>query len=392
MIIPASNRVQQVQTYYFARKLAEIAQMNKSGIPVINLGIGSPDLAPPEAAVKCLQKSSGEDLVNKYQSYKGIPELRSAFAKWYESQYNVILDPAKQVLPLIGSKEGIMHISMSFLNPGDKALVPNPGYPAYAMTARLAGAIPLEYNLTEKSHWLPNIKELAEMDLSNVKIMWLNYPHMPTGATASQEEFEQLVEFCQRHKILLCHDNPYSFILNENPSSIFSTKGSFQNCIELNSLSKCFNMAGWRVGVLVADEPYINSVMRFKSNMDSGMYKPIQLAAIEAMKSPKSWYEENNLVYAKRKELGIQLLESLGCEIRDHSAGFFLWAKLKDHSSAEDFVDRLLHKTRVFITPGTVFGTNGEGYIRLSLCSPESDMLQAIKRIGSFQKKEKITV
>jgi len=303
MIIKSSDRVGEVKTYYFATKLAEIAEMNARGEDVLNLGIGSPDLLPPQEVLNKLQSASEGLTANMYQSYKGIPELREAFTHHYQKMMNVNINPSSEVLPLIGSKEGIMHISMSFLNKGDQVLVPNPGYPSYKVTAELAGATPILYDLTEESNWLPNISSLEKNDLSRVKIMWINYPNMPTGATIDVQALEQLVAFAKRNKILICHDNPYNFILNDHPRSILSIDGAKQCCLELYSLSKCFNMAGWRVGALIGAKEYIDVVMRFKSNMDSGMYKPIQEAASVALHLEQDWFDTLNQTYKERRKI-----------------------------------------------------------------------------------------
>jgi len=300
MIIKPSHRIGQVKTYYFATKLAQIAVMNKMGKDVINLGIGSPDLLPPDDIIQALTSATTDTVANKYQSYKGIPELREAFAKWYNRWFGVTLDFGKEVLPLIGSKEGIMHISMSFLNEGDEVLVPNPGYPAYRMTSKLAGATVRNYDLTLENGWKPNLDQLRKEDLSRVKIMWVNYPNMPTGQPADLNFFNKLVEFGREQKILICHDNPYGFILNDHPISIMQVDGAKDVAIELNSLSKCFNMAGWRVGVMVGQKEYIDAVMKFKSNMDSGMYKPIQMAAVKALSLNQEWFDKLNDIYTRR--------------------------------------------------------------------------------------------
>lgn len=382
MIIKPSKRIGEVKAYYFATKLAQIAEMNKSGIPVVNLGIGSPDLLPPAEIIEALQTSAEEADANKYQSYKGIPELREAFAYHYKDQMSISIDPSSEILPLIGSKEGIMHISMSFLNEGDKVLVPNPGYPSYRVTAELAGAKPLFYDLTEESNWLPDFDKIEENDLSAVKIMWINYPNMPTGAGASRAFYKDLVSFAKRNEILICHDNPYNFILNDTPLSIFNIDGAKECALELYSLSKCFNMAGWRVGALIGAEEYIDVVMRFKSNMDSGMYKPVQKAAAKALHLGEDWFESLNVHYRSRREKARKIFDLLDCSYSDDSVGMFVWAKVPDYiADVESWIEEILIKARVFITPGFIFGTNGERYVRIALCSDESILQNAFDKI-----------
>ena len=382
MIIQPSKRVANATTYYFATKLAEIAQLNAEGQDIINLGIGSPDLLPPQEVVEQLKESAEIDTANKYQSYKGIAPLRIAFSDWYARYFKVNLDPNTEVLPLIGSKEGIMHIAMSFLEEGDEALVPNPGYPAYAMTTKLAGARPVYYELDEQNGWQPNFANLEKKDLSKVKIMWLNYPNMPTGALADQSLFEDLIAFAKKNNILLVHDNPYAFILNDNPLSLLSVEGAKACAIELNSLSKCYNMAGWRVGVMSGAKAYIDIVMRFKSNMDSGMYRPIQEAAVAALNVSDTWFDTLNRIYAKRRALVYKMMDALQCEYDQKAVGLFVWGKIPDKwKNSKALVDHLLYKHKVFVTPGFVFGSNGDGYIRISLCAKEEILKEALHRI-----------
>ncbi len=378
MIISPSHRIGEVKAYYFATKLAQIAEMNQDGsAPVINLGIGSPDLLPPAEVIAELKDAADATDANKYQSYKGLPELRAAFSHHYAKMLSVALDPATEVLPLIGSKEGIMHIAMSFLSPGDQVLVPNPGYPSYRVTAELAGAETIFYDLTAESDWLPDLDTLGRQDLSKVKIMWINYPHMPTGAIATVDFYEELVAFAKRHQILICHDNPYNFILNDTPMSIFHVAGAKECAIELCSLSKCFNMAGWRVGALVGGAEYIDTVMRFKSNMDSGMYKAVQKAAIKALEMDQDWFDGLNAEYRQRREKVWEIFDLLGCEYDQRGAGMFVWAKVPAYiADVEAWVEEILVEARVFITPGFIFGTNGERYVRIALCS-NIDTLQA---------------
>lgn len=382
MIIKPSSRIDKVETYYFAIKLAEIAKLNKEGKDIINLGIGSPDLQPPAGILEALQAAATEKQANMYQSYKGIPELRSAIAKWYNTFYSVDLNADTEVLPLIGSKEGIMHVSMSFLGEGDEVLIPNPGYPAYRMTTLLAGGTPRYYDLNEARGWLPDLEYLQRTDLSKVKLMWINYPNMPTGAKADTAAFASLVDFARENQILLCHDNPYSFILNDKPLSILSIDGAKDVAIELNSLSKCMNMAGWRVGMMCGAAPYIDAVMKFKSNMDSGMYKPIQRAAIAALQTDKSWFVDLNEKYARRRAVVWEIMDVLQCTYDKDSAGLFVWGRIPQNiGHVRDWVDQFLYDAQVFLTPGFIFGSNGERYIRISLCS-EIDMLQtALQRI-----------
>ncbi len=387
MIIKPSNRIADVQSYYFARKLKEIAVLQDNGRKIINLGIGSPDLPPAPEVLDELQKASMEPDVNRYQSYRGLPALRQAFAEWYDRKFQVTLDPLTEVLPLIGSKEGIVHISMSFINEGDKVLIPNPGYPAYATATQLAGGIPISYDLQEKNHWLPDLIKLADQDLTNVKMMWLNYPNMPTGARATKDFFQQLISFAREHSILLCHDNPYAFILNENYLSLLSIPGAKDVALELNSLSKCFNMAGWRVGALLGAETYLNEVMKFKSNMDSGMYKGIQLAAIKALQLSDEWYIELNKTYQERRVLVWKMMDALSCTYNDQAGGLFVWGKLPKTMKSEGFVDRLLKETGVFIAPGFIFGSGGSDYIRIALCSPLKTLQNALDLIIEWKNK-----
>ena len=386
MIINTSNRIKEVKQYYFARKLAEIREMEIAGQHIINLGIGSPDLAPAPEVLDELMRASLEPESNKYQSYRGLASLREAFANWYKRKFEVSLDAATEVLPLIGSKEGIVHISMSFLNEGDEVLIPNPGYPTYATATKLAGGKAKLYDLNAENKWLPNLKKLAKQDLSAVKIMWLNYPNVPTGAGASRAFFEELIAFAHEHAILLCHDNPYSFILENNGLSLLSIPGSKEVALELNSLSKSFNMAGWRVGALLGSEAYLNEVMKFKSNMDSGMYKGIQLAAIKALELDDTWYDQQNSIYTKRREKVWKIMDALDCKYDKQTSGLFVWGKLPDKiSKSEVFVEDLIEATGVFITPGFIFGSNGEDYVRIALCSPLDTLEEALNLITNWK-------
>lgn len=389
MIVKQASRLDHVKEYYFSHKLREVAQMNAEGKDVINLGIGKPDFAPPSNAINALTKASMVPGNHGYQSYSGIPELRQAFVTWYRRFYNVDLNPEKEVLPLIGSKEGIMHISMSFLEEGDQVLVPNPGYPAYAAAARLSGADCIYYNLTEDGGWLPNFSELNALDLSRVKLMWINYPHMPTGARANREVMEKLLDFCLKNKILLCHDNPYSFILNDHPFSIFEIKGALECAIELNSLSKSHNMSGWRIGMLAGGEDYVKTVLKFKSNMDSGMFRAIQEGAITALGEGKEWFADLTKKYAERKEVAEKIIHLLNCTYQGNQSGMFLWARISSkYKDAKEVADEILYGANVFITPGNIFGSNGNKYIRISLCQPKELIEQARERIAIFKQKQ----
>ena len=386
MIIPEANRLQEVKEYYFAHKLREIRSRMEAGENIINLGIGNPDLMPSDQTVKELVRQAVEPGNHGYQAYKGIPRLREAFAGWYLRTYGVSLDPEREILPLMGSKEGIMHISMAFLNEGDEVLVPNPGYPTYSSVARLLGAKIRYYELSEENNWYPDLKKLEVEGLSNVKIMWVNYPHMPTGKPASAEIFQQLVDFGKANNILICHDNPYSMVLTDSPKSILSATGSIEVALELNSLSKSHNMAGWRVGMLGGKKDYIDTILKVKSNMDSGMFRPLQQAAAQALENSFEWHSERNGEYKLRRQIVWQLMESLKCSFDRNQNGMFIWAKIPDWvDSAESFSDRILDDTSVFITPGSVFGSQGDRYIRASLCTPRQRLQEALTRILEYQ-------
>ena len=383
-IVPA-NRIGNVQEYYFSVKLKEIAQMNAKGADVINLGIGSPDLPPSKEVTDTLAEAAADPKGHGYQPYVGVPQLREAFAQWYKRWYNVELNPANEVLPLIGSKEGIMHISMAFINEGDGVLVPNPGYPTYSSVSKLVGANIISYNLKAEQNWQPDLEQLeaqhkaGEIDLDKVKLMWCNYPNMPTGANGSMELFEKLVAFGKKYNIIICHDNPYSFILNDTPLSILSVEGAKDICIELNSMSKSHNMPGWRIGMLASNKQFIEWILRVKSNMDSGMFRAMQLAAVKALNAPKEWYENMNKVYSARKALAQAILEKVGAEVAPGQVGMFLWGKVQ--GKGVDICDDVLYKAKVFITPGFIFGSNGENYIRISLCANEQTLQKALERI-----------
>ena len=393
MIIKPAKRTEGVQEYYFSQKLKEIARMNVARkaageSPVINLGIGSPDGMPPMAAVEALCESAVQPGNHAYQSYVGLPELREAFAGWYARWYGVDLDPSSEIQPLVGSKEGILLISLAFLDKGDKVLVPDPGYPTYSSASKLVEAEILTYDLRADNGWRPDFEALEKMDLSGVKIMWTNYPNMPTGASATDELYADLVAFGKRHGILICNDNPYSFILNENPLSILSQPGAKECCLELNSLSKAHNMAGWRIGMVAADEQVISQILKVKSQMDSGMFKPLQLAAVKALEQEEDWFSELNEEYRRRRVLAGDIFDMLGVEYDSSSAGMFLWGKVPQNIIAGDGVsvgqvlsDKILYEAGVFITPGFIFGKNGENYIRISLCAKQEIIREAAERI-----------
>ena len=377
-MIRTATRLEGIGEYYFSTKLREIDELNRQGKEVINLGIGSPDLPPHPSVVKALQEAAEKPNTHAYQNYKGAPALRKAISDWYKTWYGVTLDPDSEVLPLIGSKEGIMHLCMTYLNEGDQALIPNPGYPTYSSAVRLAGGIPVPYGLSAATGWAPDFAALESQDLSRVKLMWVNYPHMPTGQKASSDLFDRLVAFGRKHNILICHDNPYSFILNEHPQSLLATPGARDVVLELNSLSKSANMAGWRVGMLCGAAERINEVMRFKSNMDSGMFLPVQLAAAQALSLGKDWYDSVNDVYGRRRELVFELLDLLHCRYDRDQVGLFVWASAGDGYALSDEV---LQKASVFITPGGIFGSEGIAYVRVSLCCTEEKLAQAMERI-----------
>ena len=380
-MIKAAKRLDTVQEYYFSKKLREVGRLAAAGKPIINMGIGSPDLQPPVEVLAAIKSSLNDPSAHKYQSYQGLPELRSAISEFYKNKFSVDTNPEDEVLPLMGSKEGIMHISMAFLNEGDKVLIPNPGYPTYTSVTKLVGAEPLFYNLSDANNWQPNYKELEEQDLSDVKIMWVNYPHMPTGTNATLETFEKLVAFGKKHQILIINDNPYSFILNDNPVSILQVEGAKDTALELNSLSKTFNMAGWRVGMVLGNAAYISEILKVKSNMDSGMFYGIQKGAIEALQLPDTWFTVQNKTYEERRVLIWQLADKLGATYNKNATGLFVWAKIPEGRKAEEVTDAVLYDKDIFITPGTIFGSQGEGYIRFSLCVTAAIIKEAISRI-----------
>lgn len=382
MTVATSTRLEGIGEYYFSQKLREIEELNKQGKNIINLGIGSPDLPPHPDVVKVLQEEAEKSNTHAYQSYKGSPILRNAIAAWYARWYGVAINPDTEVLPLIGSKEGIMHICMTYLNEGDEALIPNPGYPTYSSAVKLAGGKAVSYEMKEENNWEPDFAALEQMDLRKVKLLWVNYPHMPTGQLPTVALFEKIVAFGKKHNILVCHDNPYSFILNETPMSLLSVEGAKEVVIELNSLSKSQNMAGWRVGMLCAAKERIEEILRFKSNMDSGMFLPVQLAAAKALDLGKDWYDDINAIYTARREKVFELLQLLNCEFSKTQVGLFVWAKIPaTYQSGYKLSDEVLYKAHVFITPGGIFGSAGNGYIRVSLCGSVEKFEEAISSI-----------
>ena len=381
-MIDQSRRLNSVEEYYFSKKLREVSKMVQNGEPIINMGVGSPDLFPSKNVINEIKSSLTNPSAHKYQSYQGLPELREAISQFYKKYFCINLNPLNEVLPLMGSKEGIMHISLAFLNAGDEVLIPNPGYPTYSSVTKLVEASPVFYDLNFENNWFPNLSDIEKRDLSKVKIMWINYPHMPTGASADLSKFEELVKFAKRNNILLVNDNPYSFILNDNFLSLLSVKNSKNYVLELNSLSKSFNMSGWRVGMLVGSSKNIEKVLKVKSNMDSGMFYGIQKGAISALNLDSSWFEDLNKIYSERRKLIWKLAEKLNCSFDKSSKGLFVWAKLPDNiKSSEKFIDKILNENKIFIAPGTIFGSNGEGYIRFSLCIDEYKIKEAINRI-----------
>ncbi|MFT5751074.1 MAG: LL-diaminopimelate aminotransferase [Dokdonia sp.] len=376
----AARRLQETTEYYFSRKLKEVRALAAAGHPIINMGIGSPDLSAPAVVIDALIQGMQDPVAHQYQSYTGIPALREAMAAFYKKHYQVSLDASTEILPLMGSKEGIMHISMAFLNPGDSVLIPNPGYPTYSAVTKLVEATPMPYDLTAENGWMPDLEKLAKKDLTHVKLMWVNYPHMPTGTMATDGFFEALIAFAKAQDILIVNDNPYSFVLNDTPRSMLDIPGAKEVALELNSLSKTFNMAGWRVGMVMGSAEHINQVLKVKSNMDSGMFYGVQKGAVAALGLGKDWFDHMNHIYQKRRTLVYQLAEKLGCTIDRTGVGMFVWAKLPEGVAAEAFIDTVLLERFIFITPGTIFGSNGAGYIRFSLCVTESEIEEAIRR------------
>lgn len=381
--IKPADRISNVSEYYFSKKLKEIAKLNTEGKDIISLGIGSPDMPPSEQTIEALCDDARKADAHGYQSYIGIPELRQAFATFYKKNFGVELNPANEIQPLMGSKEGVMHISLAFLNKGDEVLVPNPGYPTYSSVSNIVEAKIINYDLDEDNGWQPDFEKLEAMDLSRVKLMWVNYPNMPTGARATKELFEKLVDFGRRHNIIIVNDNPYSFILNNEKLSILSILGAKDICIELNSLSKSHNMPGWRMAMVASNPQFIEWILRIKSNMDSGMFRPMQKAAVAAMSNDDEWHEKHNIeLYAKRRALAEEIMTTLGCSFDKDQVGMFLWGKIPSkYESSAELADRVLYDARVFITPGFIFGSNGEKYVRISLCSKEDKLQNALDRI-----------
>ena len=381
-MIERASRINHIKEYYFSKKLKEVFSLEKQGKPIINMGIGSPDIPPDRQVINALKKSLSHPKASMYQSYQGLPELRKAISNFYKNNYNVTVDYSSEVLPLMGSKEGIMHISMAFLNKGDQVLIPNPGYPTYSSVTKILEAEPVFYDLVEKNNWQPDWKYLESIDSNKIKLMWLNYPNMPTGAKTDLNTLDRLIDWAKSRKIILVNDNPYSFILNDNPISILSRKGAFEVCLELNSLSKTFNMAGWRVGMLLGNKNYIKDVVKIKSNMDSGMFYGIQIGAIASLNLKKDWFKSLNEIYFKRREKVFELAKKLNTSFDKNISGLFVWAKLnEDVKSSEKFIDKILYKHNIFITPGSIFGSNGDRFIRLSLCVEEKIIEEAINRL-----------
>ncbi|WP_024994973.1 pyridoxal phosphate-dependent aminotransferase [Phocaeicola paurosaccharolyticus] len=381
--IKPAERIANVSEYYFSKKLKEVAQMNAQGMDVISLGIGSPDMPPSEETLNTLCENARRPDVHGYQPTVGIPELRKAMSNWYKRWYNVDLNPDTEIQPLIGSKEGILHVTLTFVNPGDQVLVPNPGYPTYTSLNKILGSDIVNYNLREDNNWQPDFDELEKMDLSRVKLMWTNYPNMPTGANATVELYEKLVEFALRHNIVIVNDNPYSFILNKKPLSLLSIKGAKDCCIEFNSMSKSHNMPGWRVGMIATNSTFIQWILKVKSNIDSGTFRPIQLAAAKAYENSDEWHEEANInVYSRRRSYAEEIMKELGCTFDKNQVGMFLWGKIPEkYNDVEELTEKVLHQSRVFITPGFIFGSNGKRYIRISLCAKEELLEKALERI-----------
>ncbi len=382
MTISPADRVNQVKEYYFSRKLKEVAALNARGLDIISLGIGGPDLPPAPEVIETLRAEALSPSAHSYQPFTGLPELRQAFTEWYERHYGVRLDPDKELQPLIGSKEGVLQISLTFLNPGDGVLVPNPGYPTYTSASRLAGAEISNYDLREDNGWQPDFDRLERLPLDRIKLMWVNYPNMPTGAPASRELFEKIIDFGRRHNIVIVNDNPYSFIRNDAPLSILSVPGAKDIAVEMNSLSKSHNMAGWRVAMVASNPRFIEWFIKVKSNIDSGQFRPVMLAAAKALSLPADWYARLNSVYRGREAVARQIMAELGCDVKPGQQGLFLWGRIPDNEpSAEAFADRVLSQARVFVTPGFIFGSNGDRYIRISLCAPVERMTEALERI-----------
>lgn len=380
-MIKVAERLNHIEEYYFSKKLREVKKLEMEGKPIINMGIGSPDILPPKKISESLEKSLNHKNAHRYQSYKGTDLLRKSIKNFYKSNYNVELNSDNNILPLLGSKEGIMHISLAFLNPGDEVLIPDPGYPTYTSVTNIVGAKPIYFDLSEENSWLPDIDKLNQLNLTKVKLMWINYPNMPTGSDLDKVKFEELVFFAKQNEILLINDNPYSFILNKNPKSILSIENSIDYCMELNSLSKSFNMSGWRVGMLIGSKQNIDSVLKIKSNMDSGMFYGVQMGAVNALKLDESWFNKINDIYLKRKKIVLEICDILNLSYDSKSVGMFVWAKINSNKSSKELTDYLLYEKNIFVAPGFIFGKNGEGYVRFSLCLDEQLIIKAKSRL-----------
>lgn len=380
-MIKVAERLNHIEEYYFSKKLREVKKLEVDGKPIINMGIGSPDILPPKKISESLEKSLNHKNAHRYQSYKGTDLLRESIKNFYKSNYNVELNSDNNILPLLGSKEGIMHISLAFLNPGDEVLIPDPGYPTYTSVTNIVGAKPIYFDLSEENSWLPDIDKLNQLNLTKVKLMWINYPNMPTGSDLDKVKFEELVLFAKQNEILLINDNPYSFILNKNPKSILSIENSIDYCMELNSLSKSFNMSGWRVGMLIGSKRNIDSVLKIKSNMDSGMFYGVQMGAVNALKLDESWFNKINDIYLKRKKIVLEICDILNLSYDSKSVGMFVWAKINSNKSSKELTDYLLYEKNIFVAPGFIFGKNGEGYVRFSLCLDEQLIIKAKSRL-----------
>ena len=380
-MIKVAERLNHIEEYYFSKKLREVKKLEMDGKPIINMGIGSPDILPPKKISESLEKSLNHKNAHRYQSYKGTDLLRESIKNFYKSNYNVELNSDNNILPLLGSKEGIMHISLAFLNPGDEVLIPDPGYPTYTSVTNIVGAKPIYFDLSEENSWLPDIDKLNQLNLTKVKLMWINYPNMPTGSDLDKVKFKELILFAKQNEILLINDNPYSFILNKNPKSILSIDNSIDYCMELNSLSKSFNMSGWRVGMLIGSKRNIDSVLKIKSNMDSGMFYGVQMGAVNALKLDESWFNKINDIYLKRKKIVLEICDILNLSYDSKSVGMFVWAKINSNKSSKELTDYLLYEKNIFVAPGFIFGKNGEGYIRFSLCLDEQLIIKAKSRL-----------
>ncbi|MDE6811649.1 MAG: aminotransferase class I/II-fold pyridoxal phosphate-dependent enzyme [Muribaculaceae bacterium] len=384
--ISPSERINEIKEYYFSRKLREVAELNSKGMDIISLGIGGPDLPPHESVIASLCENASRNDTHGYQPSKGLPALRVAYADFYKSRYGVDLNPDTEILPLIGSKEGITHISLAFLNPGDGVLVPNPGYPTYSSVSRIVGAEIFYYDLKEENGWLPDFEEISKLPLNKIKLMWVNYPHMPTGTPASPGLYSRLIEFGLRHNIVIAHDNPYSFILNPNPESILSVPRAKEIAIEMNSLSKSHNMPGWRMAMCASNPQFIEWILKIKSNVDSGQYLPMMTGAVNALKLGQDWTDRLNGIYTRRRKIAEQIMTELGCSFNPAQQGLFLWGRIPDTiGDVEKFTDEILYKARVFVTPGFIFGNNGNRYIRISLCADENKLNEALNRIRNFK-------